>query len=33
MNSDYKQPVGPTIVMIYGFNMSFNIMKLYMDGL
>ena len=31
MNSGYEQPVGPTIFMISGHNMSSNIIKLYMD--
>ena len=32
MNSDYEQPAGPTIFVIYGPNMSSKIIKLYMDG-
>ena len=32
MNSGYEQPVGPTIFMIYGPNLSSNIIKLYMNG-
>ena len=32
MNSGYEQPVGPTIFVIVGPNMSSNIIKLYMDG-
>ena len=31
MNSGYEQPVGPTIFVISGPNMSSNIIKLYMD--
>ena len=32
MNSDYEQLAGPTVFMIYGPNMSSNIIKIYMDG-
>ena len=31
MNIDYEQLVGPTIFLIYGPNMSSNIIMLYMD--
>ena len=33
MNSGYEQPAGTSVFVIYGPNMSFNIIKLYMDGL
>ena len=33
MNNGYEQPVGPTVFMISGPNMSPNIIKLNMDGL
>ena len=32
MNSGYEQPAGPTVFMIFGPNLSSNIIKLYMDG-
>ena len=32
MNSGYKQLVGPTIFMIFGPNMSSNVIKPYIDG-
>ena len=32
MNNGYEQPAGPIVFMIFGPNMSFNIIKLYMDG-
>ena len=32
MNSGYEQPSGPTVFVISGPNMSFNIIKIYMDG-
>ena len=31
INSGYEQPIEPTIFMIYGPNMSSNIIKLYMN--
>ena len=31
MNSGYEQPVRPTVFVIYGPNMSSNIIKLYME--
>ena len=31
MNGGYEQPAGPTVFMIFGPNMSSNIIKLYMD--
>ena len=32
INSGYEQQAGPTVFMIFGPNMSSNIIKLYMDG-
>ena len=32
MNSGYEQPIGPTIFVISGPNMSSNIINMYMDG-
>ena len=32
MNSGYEQPVGPIVFVIYGPNLSSNIIKLYMNG-
>ena len=29
MNSGYEQPVGPTVFMIFGPNMSSNIINIY----
>ena len=31
MNSGYEQPARPTFFMIYGSNMSSNIINIYMD--
>ena len=33
MNSGYEQPIEPTIFLIFGPNMSSNIIEIYMDGL
>ena len=33
MNSGYEQPVGPTVFVLSGPNLSYIILKLYMDGL
>ena len=32
MNNGYEQPVGPTVFVISGPNMSSNIIKIYMYG-
>ena len=32
MNSGYEQPIGPTIFVISGPNMSSNIIKLHISG-
>ena len=31
MNTGYEQPIGPSVFVIYGPNMSSNIIKIYMD--
>ena len=33
MNNGYEQPIGPTVYVLFGPNMSSNIIKLYINGL